>query len=134
MTLNLVPTSALSAHGTVTPAPGAALPAMAISFFLASSTERAGATCQLTPTKVMRCSRPIHVSCRGSYLALGSSTLLRTTVGWTKPGVVPSCGATLKMYSAARTLDAPGMFCGTTVGLPGTYRFKYCATRRPAES
>ncbi len=32
---------------------------------------------------------------------------------------VPSRGATLKMYSAARSPEAPGMFCTTMVGWPG---------------
>jgi hypothetical protein len=61
---------------------------------------------------------PIQANLRPSSCASprsGSTGMLRDTVAST----LPSLGATLATYWAARMLPAPGMFCGIMLGLPG---------------
>ena len=55
-------------------------------------------------------------------------------VGAPMPMTVPSLGSTLKIWFTARKLPAPGMFFGTTLGLPGTCLPIWRASIRPQTS
>src|ERR1043166_7103076 len=67
-------------------------------------------------------SLPIQLNCAALYLdALAPSVSSSGIVGDASPSVVPSLGAALKRWLAARMLPAPGMFRTITDGLPGIY-------------
>ena len=55
-------------------------------------------------------------------------------VGAPMPMMVPSFGRTLKIWLTARKLPAPGMFFGTTFGLPGTCLPRCRLNSRPQTS
>ena len=66
-----------------------------------------------------------------SILAVVFTMLSSASVCARLPNTVPSFGATSYMYCAATKLPAPGMFCGTIVGLPGRCFGRNSATSRP---
>ncbi len=77
-------------------------------------------------------------------IQLNSAVLKRTpgvpnrsssgAVGAAMPMTLPSFGETLNTVLAARKLPAPGMFLGTTVGLPGMCLPMWRASSRPQVS
>ena len=75
---------------------------------------------------------PSQPNCAASNCAcLFSKNGSSGTVFWNSVMTVPSLGATLKVWLAAPSPPAAGMFCGTTVGLPGMCSPRWRATVRP---
>src|SRR5215217_839554 len=117
---------------TVEPAP---VPDNVDSNFCASAKVFTLDVCQVNTMLIRESTRPIQLS---------SEVLKRTpcdpsfsssaAVGAPMAMTVPSFGETLNTWLIARKLPAPGVFFGTTVGLPGMCLPTWRAISRPQTS